>query len=65
MNSLGRLFETSKSTMKTRGHSNERFSSYVQGHSEAASNNLSNLWNSLDQKSVKSLMAAKIACQKH
>ena len=60
MNPLGRIFENSKSTMKTRGQTNERLSSYVPGHSEAAINNLANLLNSLDLKSAKSLMAAKM-----
>ncbi len=63
MNPLDRIFETSKSTMKTRGQTNERLSSYVPGHSEAALNNLANLWNSLDLKSAKSLMAAKLVAK--
>ena len=65
MNPLGRIFETSKSIMKTRALKNEKLSSYVPGYSEAASNNLAKVWNQLDLKSANSLMAAKKLAQKH
>jgi len=35
------------------------------GHSEAASNNLAKLWNTLDLKSAKSVTAAKMLAKKH
>ena len=65
MNPLGRIFETSKSIMKTRALKNEKLSSYVPGYSKAASNNLAKVWNQLDLKSANSLKAAKKLAQKH
>ena len=65
MNPLGCIFETSNSAMNTRFLSNEKLSSYVPGHSEAASNNLAKLWNVLDLKSAKSVMAEKMLARKH
>ena len=64
MNPLGQIFETSKSVMTTRALKNEKLFSYIPGHPEAASNNLANLWNFLDLKSVKSTQAAKILAKK-
>ena len=65
MNPLGQIFKTSNSSMNTRSLSNEKLSSYVPGHSEAASNNLVKLWNVLDLKSAKSVTAAKMLANKH
>ena len=65
MNSLGRIFETSKSIMNTRALKSEKLSSYIPGHPEAASNNLANLWNHLDLKSATSAQAAKNLVKKH
>ena len=59
MNPLGQIFATSSASMKTRASKNERLSSSVPGHPEAASNVLANLWNHLDLNSAKSVTAAK------
>ena len=50
--------------MNTRGQKKEKLSTYVQGHSEAASNNMANLWNQLDLKSAGSFQAAKTIAKK-
>ena len=63
MNPLGQIFQTSK-CKSTRAATNEKLFSSVPGHSEAASNNLANIWNHLDLRSAKSAMAAKAAAKK-
>ena len=65
MNQLGQIFQTSKSNMNTRASSNEKLSTCVPGHYEAASNDLANIWNHLDLKSARSAMAAKALAKKH
>ena len=65
MNPLGQIFETSKSSRNTRALKSERLFSHVPGHTEAASNNLDNIWNQLDLKSAKSVMEAKFLAKKH
>ena len=65
VNPLGKIFETSKSSMNTRSSKNEKLSSYVPGHIEAASTNLAKLWNTLDLKSARSITEAKMLVKKH
>ena len=65
MSPLGKIFVTSKSTMNTRSLKNEKLSSYVPGHIEAASTNLAKLWNTLDLKSARSIKEAKMLVKKH
>ena len=65
MNPLGKIFETSKAAMETRASKNERLSSYIPGHPEAASNVLANIWNTLDLKSASSVTAAKILAKNY
>ena len=65
VNPLGKIFETSKSSMNTRSSKNEKLSSYVPGHFEAASTNLAKLWNTLDLKSARSITEAKLLVKKH
>ena len=62
---LGQIFETSKAAMETRASKNERLSSYIPGHPEAASNVLANIWNTLDLKSASSVTAAKILAKNY
>ena len=50
--------------MNTRGKKNMKLSTYIPGHSEAASNNLANLWNQFDLKTASSAQAAKIIVKK-
>ena len=59
MNPLGQIFEKSKAAMETQASKNERLSSHIPGHPEAASNILANIWNTLDLKSARSVKAAK------
>ena len=59
MNQLGQIFQTSKSNMNTRASLNEKLSTCVPGHCEAASNDLANIWSYLDLEAAKSGMAAK------
>ena len=65
MNQLGHIFETSRATMNTRAQTNERLSSSVPGHPEAASCILANLWNTLDLRQAKSVTAAKSLAKSH
>ena len=58
-NALGQIFEMSKDAMDTQATKNERLSSHIPGHSEAASSILANIWNTLDLKSARSVKAAK------
>ena len=51
--------------MNTRSSKNEKLSSYVPGHIEAASTNLAKLWNNLDLKSARSITEAKMLVKKH
>ena len=65
MNQLRHIFETSRATMNTRAQTNERLSSSVPGHPEAASCILANLWNILDLRQAKSVTAAKSLAKSH
>ena len=65
LNPLGQIFTTSKSSLNTRAAKNEKLFSHIPAHSEAASNNLANIWNQLDLKSAKSVLAAKALAKKH
>ena len=59
INPLGEIFQASKSKRL------QTLSTCIPGHSEAASNNLANIWNQLDLKTAKSAVAAKAIAKKH